>query len=396
MPFQSPKTVENCERCIGRRRKAQNAAGGCFSFRSRLARRPLATRPRKLTDFRSHTTTTGTLHSLEHALASERAPSARHRRRRGRIGGSDKSNAFVRSGDVPDLGRGRAAASATTSSSSPRDDLFQRGLFVERAREEGRSSVTVGQERRRRGPAGRVRSRRRRCTERRPTGAARGPERRAGHRAHAAERARALERGAPGNSEPTPTARAEPRRAPVPEVGPTTAPRPAAAGRRASPATVATAECCVASPHAVCGVAATDPTREGPVVHKVSTSFTSTWRRRARPGGPGRRRRRRQSPRSAARRLARENAALAGGAPPAKQAETLAEHEHNKAQAGPASVQRDMSDASRSRGAVRENTRRNATTERAERSPAARTNTRRSFPTRRSSNARTRPRSRRT
>ena len=127
-------------------------------------------------------------------------------------------------------------------------------------------------------------------------------------------------------------------------------------------------------PHAVCGVAATDPTREGPVVHKVSTSFTSTPGG-ARGGAPGSGVRVAdvgggESPRSAARRLARENAALAEERRLAKQERDvlLAEHEHNKAQAAllQASNAQYERRVAQLEALVRENTRRNATTERAE------------------------------
>ena len=127
-------------------------------------------------------------------------------------------------------------------------------------------------------------------------------------------------------------------------------------------------------PHAVCGVAATDPTREGPVVHKVSTSFTSTPGG-ARGGAPGSGVRVAdvgggESPRSAARRLARENAALAEERRLAKQERDvlLAEHEHNKAQAAllQASNARYERRVAQLEALVRENARRNATTERAE------------------------------
>ena len=132
-------------------------------------------------------------------------------------------------------------------------------------------------------------------------------------------------------------------------------------------------------PHAVRGVAATDPERgrtegEAHVVHKVSTSFTSTpgGARGGAPGsgirvadvGDG------ESPRSAARRLARENAALAEERRLAKQERDvlLAEHEHNKAQAAllQASNAQYERRVAQLEALVRENTRRNATTERAE------------------------------
>ena len=110
------------------------------------------------------------------------------------------------------------------------------------------------------------------------------------------------------------------------------------------------------------------------MVHKVSTSFTSTPGG-ARGGAPGSGVRVAdvgggESPRSAARRLARENAALAEERRLAKQERDvlLAEHEHNKAQAAllQASNAQYERRVAQLEALVRENTRRNATTERAE------------------------------
>ena len=205
MPFQSPKTVENCERCIGRTsKKPKTPPVVVFSFRSRLAS-PTArdSTAEKLTDFRSHTTTTGTP-----ALAGTR-PGVRtrpealgHRRRRGRIGRQRQVQRVCplgRRSRIRDAGARRRPRRHRRA--LPRDEpVPTRSVRGNGAREEGFGAIVgrrVGQERRRR-------QRRRReesavAVAAAPRAARPEPlavaERRAGHRAHAAESERALERG---------------------------------------------------------------------------------------------------------------------------------------------------------------------------------------------------------
>ena len=197
MPFQSPKTVENCERCIGRTsKKPKTPPVVVFSFRSRLAS-PTArdSTAEKLTDFRSHTTTTGTP-----ALAGTR-PGVRtrpealgHRRRRGRIGRQRQVQRVCplgRRSRIRDAGARRRPRRHRRA--LPRDEpVPTRSFRGNGAREEGFGAIVgrrVGQERRRREESASPPP-----LHRRPTGAARGRGATSGA-PRTAESERALERG---------------------------------------------------------------------------------------------------------------------------------------------------------------------------------------------------------
>lgn len=270
------------------------------------------------------------LHSLEHALASERAPKRSDTAAgAGGSGGSDKSNAFVRSGDVPESGtRARGGlAHDDVVELSPATNLFQRGLFVDTGRLQkkasGRSSGDASDKSGGGGSGVGGKS------PQSPSPLHRAPPDRSRSRSRSDERgtahtrpkvsARWNEAAHFGVSEPTPMAvsgGAAPS-AEFPEVVPDDG---------------AFAGGAFAGGFAGDGGVPREP-------HKVSTSFTSTPGG-ARGGAPGSGLRGAdvgvgESPRSAARRLARENAALAEERRRAKQERDLllAEHEHNKAQA---------------------------------------------------------------
>ena len=299
-------------------------------------------------------------------MASERAPKRSDTAAgAGGSGGSDKSNAFVRSGDVPESGtRARGGLRDDVVELSPATNLFQRGLFVDTGREKKASGRSSGDASDKSGGGGSGVGGK---SPQSPSPLHRAPPDRSRSRSRSDERgtahtrpnvsARWNEAAHFGISEPIPMAvsgGATPS-AEFPEVVPDDG---AFAGG------------------AFAGGFAGDGGDGGAPrePHKVSTSFTSTPGG-ARGGAPGSGPRGAdvgggESPRSAARRLARENAALAEERRRAKQERDvlLAEHEHNKAQAAllQASNAQYERRVAQLEALVRENTRRNATTERAE------------------------------
>jgi hypothetical protein len=264
-------------------------------------------------------------------MASERAPKRSDTAAgAGGSGGSDKSNAFVRSGDVPESGtRARGGLRDDVVELSPATNLFQRGLFVDTGREKKASGRSSGDASDKSGGGGSGVGGK---SPQSPSPLHRAPPDRSRSRSRSDERgtahtrpnvsARWNEAAHFGISEPIPMAvsgGATPS-AEFPEVVPDDG---AFAGG------------------AFAGGFAGDGGDGGAPrePHKVSTSFTSTPGG-ARGGAPGSGPRGAdvgggESPRSAARRLARENAALAEERRRAKQERDvlLAEHEHNKAQA---------------------------------------------------------------
>ena len=310
------------------------------------------------------------MHSLEHALASERAPKRSDTAAgAGGSGGSDKSNAFVRSGDVPESGtRARGGLRDDVVELSPATNLFQRGLYVDTGREKKASGRSSGDASDKSGGGGSGVGGK---SPQSPSPLHRAPPDRSRSRSQSDERgtahtrpkvsARWNEAAHFGVSEPDRHLAVSGGAAPsaeFPEVVPDDGAFAGGAfagglagfagGFAGDGGDGGTPRAPHPHPHAARGVAATatDPGHgrtegeEGPVVHKVSTSFTSTPGG-ARGGAPGSAARGGplvgggESPRSAARRLARENAALAEERRRAKQERDvlLAEHEHNKAQA---------------------------------------------------------------